>query len=189
VPEMPRDLATVKVKINGVDAPLYFVSSSQINLTIPGATPSGQQTVEVLVGSNVVAKGTVLIYDYFPGLAARTADSLRPGVILNEDNSDNLSTPAGRGSVIQLFATGCGATNPPAVDGIPSGAVAPANGNVQAYVSWDEAEVLYAGQQPQFPGVCQVNIRIPNKEYITGDVPLFIKVNGVASNPVSVKVQ
>ncbi len=189
VPEMPRELATVKVKISGADAPLYFVSSSQINFNIPGSTPTGQQTVEVVVGSHVVAKGTVLIYDFFPALAARTADSTRPGVILNEDNSDNLSTPAGRGSVIQLFATGCGATNPPAVDGIPAGAAAPVTGKIQAYVSWDEAEVLYAGQQPQFPGVCQVNIRIPDKSYITGDVPLFIKMNGIASNPVSVKVQ
>ncbi len=188
-PEMPRELATIKLRINGNDTPLYFVSSSQINFTVPVNTPSGQQQVEVLAGSNVVAKGTVNVYDFFPALAARTTDATRPGVILNEDNSDNLVVPATRGSVVQVFATGCGATNPPAQDGLPPGTVAPANASVQAYVSWDEAEVLYAGLQPQFPGVCQVNIRIPQKDYITGDVPLFIKANGVASNPVSVRVQ
>lgn len=189
VPEMPRELATVKIKLNGTEAPLYFVSNSQINFTVPVGTPAGQQSVEVLVGTNVVAKGTVNIYDFFPALAARTTDATRPGVILNEDNSDNLSVPAARGSVIQLFATGCGATTPAAVDGIPPGTVAPTVARVQAYISWDEAEVLYAGLQPQFPGVCQVNIRIPDKAYIAGDVPLFIKTNGLASNPVSVRVQ
>ena len=189
LPPMPKELVTVKIRIAGADAPLYFVSSGQINFNVPVATPAGQQTVEVVVGGAVVAQGTVNVYGFFPALAARNTSATRPGVILNENNTDNLTTPAARGSIIQMFATGCGATTPPAVDGVPQGATANATATIQAFVSWDEADVIYAGAQPQFPGVCQVNIRIPDKPYITGDVPVFITAGGIASNPVSVRIQ
>jgi uncharacterized protein (TIGR03437 family) len=186
---MPRELSNTRVRVNNVEAPLYFVSAGQINFNIPVATPAGRQTVEVLIGGNVAASGSVNVWDAFPGLAARTTDAARPGVILNQDSSDNLQIPATRGSIIQLFATGCGATNPAALDGTPTGAIAPAVAPVKAWVSVVEATVEYAGAQPQFPGICQVNIRIPNQPFITGNVPLYITANGIASNPVSVRVQ
>ena len=186
---MPRELSNTRLRVNNVEAPLYFVSAGQINFNIPVATASGRQIVEVLVGGNVVAQGSVNIWDAFPGLAARNTEATRPGVILNQDYSDNLTTPAARGSVVQLFATGCGATNPVSLDGTPSGTTASTVAPVKAFVSVDEAIVSYAGAQPQYPGICQVNITIPDKSYITGNVPLFITVNGIASNPVSVRVQ
>jgi uncharacterized protein (TIGR03437 family) len=187
---MPRELANTRVRVNNVEAPLYYVSSTQINFNIPVSIPNGRHRAEVLVGGNVVAAGNVVVWDAFPALATRNTDATRPGIILNQDNSINLTTPAARGSVIQLFATGCGPTNPPALDGTPSGAAAPTVLPVKAWVSVTEAVVQYAGAQPQFPGLCQVNIVIPNQPFITGPaVPLYITVNGIASNPVTVSVQ
>lgn len=187
---MPKQLANVAIRVNNVDCPLYFVSGGQINFNVPGTTPSGKQPVDVVVSGNVVAQGSVNVYDFFPALAASNTLATRPGIILNQDSTVNSATaPATRGSVIQLFATGCGATSPVSLDGIPQGAAAPAVAKVVAYVAVDEAVVSYAGAQPQYPGICQVNIQIPDKSYITGDVPLYITANGVASNPVSVRVQ
>ncbi len=186
---MPRELSSTRVRVAGVDAPLYFVSASQINFNIPVATPVGRQTVDVTVGGSVVASGSVNVFDAFPALAASNTTATRPGIILNQDNAINVQTPAARGSIIQLYATGCGATTPPALDGTPAGGVAPTVAPVKAYVSVDEAVVQYAGGQPQFPGICQVNIQLPDRTYITGDVPVFITVNGVNSNTVSVRVQ
>jgi uncharacterized protein (TIGR03437 family) len=186
---MPRVLANTRVRVNNVEAPLYFVSALQINFNIPVNTPNGRHRVEVLLNDNVIATGNVNVWDAFPALATRNADATRPGIILNQDNQINLNVPAARGSVIQLFATGCGPTNPPALDGTPSGAAAPAVFPVKAWVSVVEAVVQYAGAQPQFPGLCQVNIVIPNQPFITGNVPLYITANGIASNPVTVRVQ
>jgi uncharacterized protein (TIGR03437 family) len=186
---MPRELSNTRIRVNNVEAPLYFVSAGQINFNIPVATADGSQRVEVLVGGNVVAAGNVNVWNAFPALAARTTDAARPGILLNQNNDDNLQIPAARGTIVQLFATGCGATNPPALDGTPTGAVAPTVAPVRAWVSVLEATVEYAGAQPQFPGICQVNVRIPNEAFITGNVPLYITVNGIASNPVSVRVQ
>lgn len=186
---MPRVLANTRVRVNNVEAPLYFVSPLQINFNIPVNTPNGRHRVEVLLGDNVISTGQVNVWDVFPALATRNADATRPGIILNQDNQINLNVPAARGSVIQLFATGCGPTNPPALDGTPSGAAAPTVFPVKAWVSVVEAVVQYAGAQPQFPGLCQVNIVIPNQPFITGNVPLYITANGIASNPVTVRVQ
>jgi uncharacterized protein (TIGR03437 family) len=188
-PPMPSEIATVSVRVNGVAAPLYFVSSGQINFNVPVATPEGRQPVEVVVAGSIVGRGTVNVWAQFPALAAGNTTQPPPGVILNQDNSPNGTTPAARGSVIQLFATGCGATNPAAVDGRPSGGAAPTVGRVTAWVDAFEAAVQYAGAQPQFPGVCQVNITIPDRPQITGVVPVQIAVNGIASNPVTVRVQ
>ena len=187
---MPRELSNTRVRVNNVEAPLYYVSATQINFNIPVATPNGRHRAEVLVGGNVIAAGNVNVWDSFPALATRNTDTTRPGIILNQDNAVNLTTPAARGSVIQLFATGCGATNPPALDGTPSGAAAPTVLPVKAWVSVFEAAVQYAGAQPQYPGLCQVNIVIPNQALVNGPtVPLYITVNGIASNPVTVSVQ
>lgn len=185
---MPRELANTRVRVNNVEAPLYYVSATQINFNIPVNTPDGRHRVEVLSSGNVLASGEVNVWNAYPALATRNTDSTRPGIIQNQDNSINLDVPAARGSVIQLYATGCGATNPPALDGTPSGAAANAVLPVKAWVSVVEAAVQYAGAQPQYPGLCQVNIVVPNQPFVSGTVPLYITVNGIASNPVTVRI-
>ena len=187
---MPKQLAGVKLRIGGVEAPLYFVSRSQINFVVPVATASGKQTVEVLSGGAVVAKGSVNVYDFGPGLASSDNSATRQGIIQNQDYSINgEQSRARRGEIIQIYATGCGATNPPVQDGIPPAAPAPTVAKVQAYVSVVEAVVQYAGAHTLFPGICQVNVQVPDQRFITGQVPVFITVNGIASNPVSVWIQ
>jgi len=187
---MPKELAGVKLRVNGVDAPLYFVSKTQINFVVPVATPTGQQAVQVLSGSTVIATGTVNIYDVGPGLASSDNSATRQGIIQNQDYGVNSETVrAHRGEIIQLYATGCGATNPAVTDGVPPSTIADAVAPVRAFVSVSEAVVHYAGAHTQFPGICQVNIQVPNDAFITGQVPVFITVNGIASNPVSVWIQ
>jgi uncharacterized protein (TIGR03437 family) len=187
---MPKELAGVKLRVNNVDAPLYFVSSSQINFVVPVATAIGKQAVEVLSGGSVVASGSVNVYDVGPGLASSDNSATRQGIIQNQDYGVNSQTVrARRGEIIQIYATGCGATNPAVTDGVPPSAAAHAVAPVKAYLSVSEAVVHYAGAHPQFPGICQVNVAVPNEAFITGQVPVFITVNGIASNPVSVWIQ
>lgn len=187
---MPKELAGVKLRVNNVDAPLYFVSSSQINFVVPVATAIGKQAVEVVSGGSVVARGSVNVYDVGPGLASSDNSATRQGIIQNQDYGVNSQTVrARRGEIIQIYATGCGATNPAVTDGVPPSAAAHAVAPVKAYLSVSEAVVHYAGAHTQFPGICQVNVAVPNETFITGQVPVFITVNGIASNPVSVWIQ
>lgn len=183
---MPTTLAGVRVRVNGVDAPLYFVSSGQINFVVPAGTPEGRQTVEVLQSTGVINRGSVNIYAIGPGLAQSNTETTGQGILQNQDFSVNSQTQrARRGEVIQIYATGCGATNPASQDGRPPVTLSPAAAEVKAYIDVREAAVAFAGAHPQFPGICQVNAVVPNTSSIAGRVTLYLTINGIATNPVS----
>lgn len=183
---MPTTLAGIRVRMNSVDAPLYFVSSGQINFVVPVGVPEGRQTVEVLQGSNVVATGSVNVYPVGPGLAQSNTETSGQGILQNQDFSVNSqSQRARRGEVIQIYATGCGATTPPSPNGAPPATLSPAAAEVKAYIDVREATVTFAGAHPAFPGICQVNAIVPNTASISGRVTLYLTMNGIATNPVS----
>lgn len=186
---MPRELAGIRVRVNGVDAPLYFVSSGQINFVTPLETQNGAQTVEVLSGGAVINRGTVNVFEVAPGLAADTSPT-RQGIIQNQDFSTNSrNAPTGRGEVIVIYATGCGATQPALQNGAPPTELSRAVEDVEVRISVEEAVVQFAGAHPQFPGICQINAVVPDRAFITGQVPLYVKVGGVPSNLVSFWVE
>jgi uncharacterized protein (TIGR03437 family) len=35
---------------------------------------------------------------------------------------------------------------------------------------------------PLFPGLWQINVRVPDKPYLRGPVPLFVRYRGMTSN-------
>jgi uncharacterized protein (TIGR03437 family) len=188
---LPKALNNVRVRVGNTDAPLYFISPTQINFVVPRATTSGRQTIEVRAGDVLIASGTFNAYDFGPGLAGLIAgDPNRQGIIQNQNFAVNgQNARARRGEVIQIYATGCGATNPPLEDGVPPTQLSTVVAPVKVYISVDEAQVQFAGAHPQFPGICQVNAFVPNKPYITGQVPVVVEVAGLASNPVTVWVE
>ncbi|MBZ2185698.1 MAG: hypothetical protein K7J46_13380 [Bryobacter sp.] len=187
---LPVSLSGISVRVNNRTAPLYFVSSSQINFVVPNATETGRQTVEVLSGNDIVARGAVNIWDVFPALAAADSTPTSPGIIQNQDFSINRQNArARRGEIIQVYATGCGRTNPTVADGTAPTALSPSVARTEAFVANLPAAVQFSGAHPQFPGICQVNLVIPDQPFVTGQTPLFITVGGIASNPVSVWIQ
>lgn len=187
---LPTELAGIKVRVGGADAPLYFVGRNQINLVVPSVA-NGRQAVEVSAGGSVVARGSVLVYDWGPALATSNALT-RQAIVQNQDFSINSqSAPARRGEIIQVYATGCGATNPalPAGSPPPQGTLARAVAEVGVLMGAQQAAVQFAGAHPQFPGICQVNAVVPNAPFLSGRVPLQISVNGLPSNPLLIWVQ
>jgi uncharacterized protein (TIGR03437 family) len=187
---MPTSLAGISIRINNVPAPLYFVSTAQINFVVPVATANGRQTVEVLNGTQVIASGTVNVWEAFPALASSDTTPTRQGIILNQDSSINSQAQRSRrGEVIQLFATGCGAVNPVVADGVPPTGLSRTVLPVTATIAGLEAVVQFAGASPQFPGICQVNITLPTQAFVTGQSQVQISVGGIVSNPVSVWVE
>jgi len=193
VPPFPTQLNGVEVLINGVAAPLVFTDPTQINFQVRFATPSGPVPIRVTLNGQELATGVMDVLDVGPGIfVLDLLDVNKPGAILNEDNTVNSQAIAAtRDSVIQVFATGQG----PALDGAvedgnfpPAGSLVRTTAPVKAYVSVDEAEVQFSGLAPTLPGVWQINIKIPNRPYIAGQVPLFVTINGISSNPVSLWV-
>ena len=96
------------VTVDGVDAPIYFVSSGQINFLIPYAVSTGLSPIQVKTATATV-NGTVRVIGSGPGIFVKDATTVTPpkGAILNQDNSENTSSNlARRGQVVQIYATG-----------------------------------------------------------------------------------
>jgi uncharacterized protein (TIGR03437 family) len=177
-------VAGVRVLFNGIAAPLVFVSAQQCSAVVPyfgAANGTTNVQVEYLgVRSDPVA---VPMSTTAPGLFTADASGTGQGSILNQDNSVNsAANPAARGSVVILWATGEGVTDPPGVDGRPAAEVLPKPvAAVSVQIGGLPATVQYAGAAPGLmPGVIQINAQMsPNVQ--AGNVPVRVTIGGASS--------
>ena len=61
--------------------------------------------------------------------------------------------------------------------------------NVHATVAGGDAPVLFAGAQPQFAGLDQLNVQVPPSLRGRGDVSVVFNVDGQSSNTVTINVR
>ena len=103
--------------------------------------------------------------------------------MLNQDYSANSAArPAVAGSVLVLYATGEGQTQPAGVDAkVATGAVASLPKPllpVSATVGGKVADVMYAGAAPGYiAGLMQINLRLP-AGLPSGTSPLVLNIGG-----------
>lgn len=166
--QLPFELAGTQVIIAGRPAPLLFVSDRQINTIAPFELLSGSQ-----VGTQVLHNGAASETIYLTAIAAApalfTLDGSGTGraAVINQDGAINgPSNPAPRGSVVQMFGTGGGATSPVLTDGLIQPLDPPFSTlelPVQVEIGRRQAEVLYSGAAPGLvAGVIQINARVPS---------------------------
>ena len=116
---MDTTLADTRILFNGVPAPLLYVSDTQSSAVVPQDVAHGN-TVKVEVEYRGVRSEplTLPVAAARPGIFTIDASGKGQGAILNQDGSLNSSAnPATPGSVITLFITGAGATDPAVADG------------------------------------------------------------------------
>lgn len=188
---LPTTLGGVSVKIGGFDAPLFFAGPNQINGQIPVELANVSSAAVVVTARGIVsAQRTIQLDPTQPGIFVIGQTQ---GAVLNQDFSINsASNPAARGSVIQIFATGLGPTNPP----VPTGARAPATAPfaeltnaVTVAIGGMNAPVRFQALAPTFVGLYQINAEIP-MEVTPGDaVRLKITQNGVESNEATIVIR
>ena len=186
---LPKALGGVTVTVNGVEAPLNYVSGLQINFVIPYGTQPGIHPV-VVNGPGGTNNSTVRVINAAPGIFTIDAATPPQGAVLNQDNSLNgENRPAIRGQVIQIFATGHGALNQQIEDGDP--APVPAAETVvspKVFIGGVECVVEFSGLAPEFAALWQINARIPQLAFLSGRLPVQVFMNGVDSNEVSIYV-
>ncbi len=178
------NIGNVRVLFDGIPAVLTMVSDKQVNAVVPNAVAGNANTVVQVEYQGVPSNAlTVPIAPSAPGLATFNASGMGEGAILNQDTSVNsVTNPAAAGSVIVLFGTGGGQTNPPSIDGIIPGSVLfmpvlP----VSATVGGVNATVLYAGSSPNLvSGVLQFNVLIPSSVG-PGPEAVVIKIGSASS--------
>jgi uncharacterized protein (TIGR03437 family) len=152
---LPYSLGGVSVFVDGVRAPLYFVSSSQINFQVPWKVADQLATINVTNGVwNLTITNSVL--SSWPGLFS----PILHGADYSLVTSDN---PAVDGEVVLLYATGLGPVSNTPVDGAPGpdAPLAVTKTPPQVAINGVASSVLWSGLAPGFVGLYQVNVRVP----------------------------
>ena len=177
-------LGGTQVFFDGYAAPLIYSSFGAVAAIVPYEI-GGSPTTSMLIVYQGTRSNTVTlpVLDSLPGIFTADASGYGQGAIVNQDGSINSNqNGADPGSVVSIYATGAGQTNPPAVDGSLATAAAPTVLPVTVQIAGESATVLYAGAAPGEPaGVIQVNARIPADVPRGSSVPVAITVGTVSS--------
>ena len=166
---LPTTLGNVQVSVNGVFAPISYVSPTQINILVPYEISGGYATFQVSSGLGLSNAVTLYERDTAPGVFTSTTGGFAPGVgpaaALHADFSPvTQSDPARVGETLQLYVTGLGAVNPAVADGAAA-AVKPLSlvvADIGVFVDGQPATVTFKGLAPGFAGLYQVNFVVPS---------------------------
>jgi uncharacterized protein (TIGR03437 family) len=172
----------VSATVNGVSAPLYYISPAQINIQIPYETGLG--TAVLGINNN----GAVTSLSFPVTIAA-------PGIFAANGSLVPSSTGA-QGQTLVAYITGSGDNTPTLVTGTAPGTLPP-DVPVSAFpqpllpvaltVGGVPATLTFVGVPGWSVGVTQVNFTIPPNAP-TGAQPVVVTVGGVASSPVTLNV-
>jgi uncharacterized protein (TIGR03437 family) len=191
---LSTNLNNVSVTFNGIPAGLYFVSGGQINAQLPWnslATGATSGSVNAVVTNNGVpsAPMSVPVNAWSPGIF-----SIPPGtgyaIAIISDGS--IAAPAGAipgfptrpakvGDALIIYANGLGPVDSPINNGAAS--LDKLRNTVSlplVLIGGQSAQVLFSGLTPQFPGINQLNIVVPNVA-VGSSVPIQIQTGGVTS--------
>jgi uncharacterized protein (TIGR03437 family) len=204
---LPTTLADIQVTVNGTPAPLYYVSPGQINFVMPWNAPTtltaDVQVLKVSTGQ-LLAASPVSMNAVSPAIFVTTSAGAgaKLAAVINQDLTVNSATnPAKRGSYISIYATGQGAVSSPPADGdIPRNGLVSAQGSLRVFIGSDYTDqiplqgseprsipgvdnnfISFSGLSPSFPGMWQVNVRIPQAT-AAGAAALGLLLNYVPDN-------
>lgn len=116
-------VAGTRVLFDDVPAPIIYTSAGQLSVVVPYAI-EGKATTQVQVEFEGRRSNTIALPVVAAAPAIFTADSSGrgQGAILNQNGSlNNIRNQADRGSVVVLYLTGEGATNPTGLTVGPTG--------------------------------------------------------------------
>ena len=179
-------LGGTQVLFDGVAAPLLYSSAGQVAAVVPYEVDGKIGTqVQLKNGASATDAVALPVAPAAPSIFSVDLSGSGPAAVLNQDGLtvNSAKSPAAKGSVIAIFATGEGQTQPGGVDGaIASGSgLAKPRLPVQVWIDGRAAEVQYAGAAPgQVAGLMQVNVRIP-ADASSGSVPILIQVGNAQS--------
>jgi uncharacterized protein (TIGR03437 family) len=166
---VPSLLAGTRLLINGIPAPLLYVSPTQLSAIVPYEllTTQPAQAYFVVENQGAFSAGFSLpVTTEAPGLFSINAMGTGAGAILNQNGTVNsASNAASAGDTISLFGTGDGEEDPIPATGSVISAVAPFPSSLHfagVTIGGVRAQVTYRGAAPgAVAGLFQINATIP----------------------------
>jgi uncharacterized protein (TIGR03437 family) len=200
---LPTELGGVSVKVRDTSgaellAPLVFVSPGQINYLVPAASKPGWALVTVLNQGKPVATGTAGIARIWPALFSKNGDgrgvpaamavrvaadgkqTVFPVFVCGSEQGSCVPTPidlsaANEQVILLLYGTGIRGRS--ALD------------QVKVQIGGFEGEVQYTGAQSEYPGLDQVNVKMPVMTNVRGRQALWLSVEEHVANMVEVEIK
>lgn len=199
---LPTSLAGTSVMVRdslGMQrvAPLFFVSPGQINYQIPPGTAAGQALITITGGDGTVSSGTAQIAAVAPSLFTANASGqgvpaatllrvkangeqvYEPVAVFDSNLNQFVARtiqlgPESEQDFLILFGTGLRYRS--------------ALSNVTATIRGESVPVLYAGPQPDFVGLDQVNIALPRNLANRGSVDVVLMADQQITNAVRISI-
>lgn len=184
---LPPSLAGVSVLVDGIPAPLYSVKPDQINFQLPFTAKGPTAAIAVSNNGSLSNSVDVKVAPTSPGIYTTSASGIGDGAITHLDFTlVTRQNPAARGEWVSIFLTGLGNVTP----AVPAGVAGPSDPLSQVIdrdgvrVLFDRklaGELQYVGLAPNFVGLYQINVRIPDDASLAGPVSIEIETRNAHS--------
>jgi uncharacterized protein (TIGR03437 family) len=189
----PTSLDGTSVSIGGKAAYVAFINPGQVNVQVPSTVTPGAQQLTVTTGGGTSAAYNLTINPTEPGLDAPQAFNVggrQYVVAVAADGSYVLpagaitgvnSQPAKPGDTIVLYGVGFGPVTPAIPPGQIVQQINQLTGNFSISIGGVNASVTYAGLAPNYVGLYQFNVVVP--QVPSGNaVPVTFTLGGVAGS-------
>ncbi len=170
---LPTTLNKVEVMINGVAAPLNYVSPTQISVVVPFVITQSVAQIQVInngTPSNTVTQfvgsSSAGVFTYDPSGGIGNADALD---ITNHYSVIGPSNPAQIGDTVAVYLSGLGAVTGSTQAGSAGPSTSPYANTVNPSAVYlddpagnlNQASVYFSGLAPGYAGLYQVNFGVP----------------------------
>ena len=173
-------MGEVSATIDGLAAPLYYVSPGQLDIQIPYEVPRGPATLVV----NSLAQSAT--FNFTVGEAA-------PGIFVAGDGTLVPFASGKIGDTLPMFITGQGAVAPAIATGAAPSFDTPISQlpapmlSTKVTIGNVDAPVAFVGIPPGLVGVTQINFQVPANAPL-GAQPMVVTVGAVSSLPATFTV-
>ncbi|MFM2123906.1 MAG: hypothetical protein RL328_357 [Acidobacteriota bacterium] len=191
----PKTLGGIQVLVEGIPAPITSITNNVIYFLIPNNAPSSGNAEFLITkpaSGEILAAGTYAMGPAAPGFFTANQGGTRQIAATNQDGTPNSATaPIGQDQLLTLWLTGYGHLDNAPPDGEPAGKAVDTDVkpviNIGGTYTVPNDKILYSGLSPQYPGLWQINIRMPKNGEVGAPapgntIPIIIRMRDVPSN-------
>jgi uncharacterized protein (TIGR03437 family) len=181
----PTQLSGTTASFDGVAAPIFYTSATQVNAIAPYAVSGTTTNVTVTYQGQISCTFAVSVAASSPGFFTYNSTGAGEAAAINANfgTFNSAANPVKIGDYITLFATGKGQTTPAGVDGKLATIPLPSpNLHVSATVDGIPDVVQYKGGVfGTIAGLMQLNLLIPAGVTPGGYVPVILQVGSAST--------
>jgi uncharacterized protein (TIGR03437 family) len=159
------DPASSQVLIDGKPATIFYAGATQLNVLAPLDLANSNVEIVIKAKGATVADFSTQVVAAAPGIFTLSNGTGQAAANNGDGTANSATNPVTRGEIIVLYATGEG-------QNIES---------ISLTIGGNLAELLYAGHAPGFPGLMQINARVPAGSTPTGILPVLLGIGTAVS--------